>query len=55
MKELLIKVIFNSPEWDGYEDASDEILLIDSGILDGLTNGVGIEIVKERSEYETER
>ena len=50
MREVIIRLVFNLPEWEDYEDVSNEILLDDSGIYDSLKNGVDVEIIPSEQE-----
>lgn len=44
--KITIEVEFTG--WDEYEGVSPELLLEDSGIYDGLKDGVSIQIIKNQ-------
>ena len=44
-RTIYLKTEFN---WEDYDDVNDEYLIEDSGIYDGIKDGVGITIVEDK-------
>ena len=45
MRKLILELSFSEEEWGDYEDVCDELLLEDSGILEGLKRGIEVKVL----------